>query len=96
MITTASNPNAFPSSLKQKKRSLVQHKDVDKTQVYVDEECEKCGYEKLAVKTMQLRSADEGATTFYTCEKCGHQVRRTARPRVLARTDPGPQTRLNN
>ncbi|KAL8292922.1 hypothetical protein RQP46_000616 [Phenoliferia psychrophenolica] len=74
-ITTRSNPSAFPSSLRQKKTSLVQQRDVEKKKVYVDEDCEKCQNPQMSVKTMQLRSADEGATVFYSCEKCGFQKR---------------------
>lgn len=59
MIVTRSNPSAFPSALRQKKTSLVQQRNVEKKKVYVDEECEKCGNDKMSVKTMQLRSADE-------------------------------------
>jgi DNA-directed RNA polymerase I subunit RPA12 len=60
VITTRSNPSAFPSALRQKKTSLVQQRDVEKKKVYVDEDCEKCGNKQMSVKTMQLRSADEG------------------------------------
>lgn len=35
VITTRSNPAAFPSSLRQKKTSLVQQRDVEKKKVYV-------------------------------------------------------------
>lgn len=35
IITTHSNPAAFPSSLRQKKTSLVQQRDVEKKKVYV-------------------------------------------------------------
>lgn len=35
IITTRSNPTAFPSALRQKKTSLVQHKAVEKKKVYV-------------------------------------------------------------
>jgi len=75
VITTYSNPNAFPSSLRQKKTSLVQQRDVEKKKVFVDETCEKCGAKQMSVKTLQLRSADEGATVFYSCEKCGFATR---------------------
>ncbi|GAA5926221.1 uncharacterized protein JCM15063_000219 [Sporobolomyces koalae] len=76
VITTKSNPAAFPSSLRQLKTSLVKNRgDVEKKKVYVDETCEKCGAKQMSVKTMQLRSADEGATVFYSCDKCGFQTR---------------------
>ena len=36
----------------------------------VDRKCAKCGYEKMSYATLQLRSADEGQTVFFTCLKC--------------------------
>jgi DNA-directed RNA polymerase I subunit RPA12 len=36
----------------------------------VDRQCAKCGYEKMSYATLQLRSADEGQTVFFTCLKC--------------------------
>ena len=38
----------------------------------VKEACPKCKHPELEYYTMQLRSADEGQTVFYECEKCGH------------------------
>ncbi|CBY09265.1 unnamed protein product [Oikopleura dioica] len=32
--------------------------------------CSKCGHMFAWLKTMQLRSADEGQTCFYRCQKC--------------------------
>lgn len=61
-ITTRSNPSAFPSSLRTQKTSLVQQVEVEKKKVYVDEPCGgvNCDATRMSVKTMQLRSADEG------------------------------------
>lgn len=36
----------------------------------VDRKCPKCGNDKMSYATLQLRSADEGQTVFYTCTKC--------------------------
>lgn len=36
----------------------------------VEKRCPKCGNEKMSYATLQLRSADEGQTVFYTCTKC--------------------------
>jgi DNA-directed RNA polymerase I subunit RPA12 len=36
----------------------------------VERKCSKCGNEKMSYATLQLRSADEGQTVFYTCTKC--------------------------
>lgn len=36
----------------------------------VEKKCPKCGNERMSYATLQLRSADEGQTVFYTCTKC--------------------------
>lgn len=36
----------------------------------IDRKCSKCGNDKMSYATLQLRSADEGQTVFYTCTKC--------------------------
>mmetsp|Transcript_274 Transcript_274/g.726 ORF Transcript_274/g.726 Transcript_274/m.726 type:complete len:141 (+) Transcript_274:232-654(+) len=46
--------------------------DVEKARATVDEPCPKCKHRVLRFYTMQLRSADEGQTVFYECEKCKH------------------------
>ncbi|XP_016649663.1 PREDICTED: transcription elongation factor TFIIS-like [Prunus mume] len=35
--------------------------------------CEKCGHNEHTYYSRQMRSADEGATTFYACTNCQHQ-----------------------
>lgn len=32
--------------------------------------CTKCGHNQMSYAAVQLRSADEGQTVFYTCLKC--------------------------
>lgn len=36
----------------------------------VDRICKKCGHNQMSYAAMQLRSADEGQTVFFTCVKC--------------------------
>ena len=35
-----------------------------------DKICRKCGHNQMSYAAMQLRSADEGQTVFFTCVKC--------------------------
>lgn len=36
----------------------------------VERICPKCGNDEMSYATLQLRSADEGQTVFYTCTNC--------------------------
>ncbi|XP_012533686.1 DNA-directed RNA polymerase I subunit RPA12 [Monomorium pharaonis] len=36
----------------------------------VERQCPQCQNNKMSYATLQLRSADEGQTVFYTCTKC--------------------------
>lgn len=36
----------------------------------VERTCPQCGNDKMSYATLQLRSADEGQTVFFTCTKC--------------------------
>ncbi|CAG2064996.1 unnamed protein product [Timema podura] len=36
----------------------------------VERRCQHCNNDKMSYATLQLRSADEGQTVFYTCTKC--------------------------
>ncbi|DBA76105.1 hypothetical protein WJX77_011293 [Trebouxia sp. C0004] len=40
-----------------------------------DATCEKCGYHQAYFNEIQIRSADEPATLFFKCVKCGNQWR---------------------
>ncbi|KAJ2727185.1 DNA-directed RNA polymerase I core subunit rpa12 [Coemansia sp. Benny D115] len=68
-----SHDNAFPSRLKNK-RSLVQGvgESSERVNARVEEQCPQCDSNEMTFYTMQMRSADEGQTVFYTCVKCGY------------------------
>ncbi|KAK1473910.1 transcription factor S-II [Colletotrichum cuscutae] len=78
-ITTQTKPSDFPSQLRQKLQSNVQA--VDRTNVNTEatirETCPKCGAEEVRFTAVQLRSADEGSTIFFTCE-CGFKYANTS------------------
>ncbi|KAJ2158721.1 DNA-directed RNA polymerase I core subunit rpa12 [Coemansia sp. RSA 552] len=70
--TSRSQDSAFPSQLRNK-RSLVQGVgETEQVNARVEEVCPKCGANEMTYHTLQMRSADEGQTVFYKCEKCGH------------------------
>lgn len=39
----------------------------------IERTCPKCGCEKMSYAALQLRSADEGQTVFFTCIKCKYK-----------------------
>lgn len=39
----------------------------------VERRCPKCAHEKMSYAALQLRSADEGQTVFFTCLKCKYK-----------------------
>ncbi|EGD88742.2 hypothetical protein H112_03661 [Trichophyton rubrum D6] len=72
-IVSESKPSAFPSSLRSKSsavRTLAEQRKQD--DAVIQETCPDCGRTEMRYYTLQLRSADEGSTVFYTCE-CGHK-----------------------
>lgn len=76
-VVTVTADDAFPSALKSK-RSVVKtilKKDELKEGAIIKEICPKCGNDEMHYHTLQLRSADEGATVFYTCTKCSYKFR---------------------
>ncbi|CCH60869.1 hypothetical protein TBLA_0D03700 [Henningerozyma blattae CBS 6284] len=76
-VITSTSDDAFPSTLRSK-RSVVKtslKKDELKEGATIKEKCPKCGNEEMQYHTLQLRSADEGATVFYTCTGCGYKFR---------------------
>lgn len=59
--------NKIPS----KKALAAEQEDADEAEgPVVERKCLKCGNNKMSYATLQLRSADEGQTVFYTCTKC--------------------------
>ncbi|KAF6830238.1 transcription factor S-II [Colletotrichum musicola] len=72
-VITQTKPSDFPSQLRQKLQSNVQavDKNLD-TEATIREQCPKCDREEVRFTAVQLRSADEGSTIFFTCE-CGYK-----------------------
>ncbi|KAK0464814.1 transcription factor S-II-domain-containing protein [Armillaria novae-zelandiae] len=75
-ITTHSDPDAFPSALRQKRKTQTKHhegrRQGHRRMSPVSEMCPNCGHMEAYSKELQLRSADEGSTVFYTCASCKH------------------------
>lgn len=71
---TASTPNAFPSTLREK-RSKIQtiNDDEIETLATVSKTCPTCENQTLLWRDMQLRGADEGMTIFYWCPDCNYR-----------------------
>ncbi|KAF9015903.1 DNA-directed RNA polymerase I kDa polypeptide [Hymenopellis radicata] len=71
-ITTHSHPDAFPSALRQKRKTQTKRHEGADQGTAVSEKCPACGHMLAYSKELQLRSADEGSTVFYTCASCKH------------------------
>jgi DNA-directed RNA polymerase I subunit RPA12 len=76
-VVTRSADDAFPSSLRLKQSVVktVLKSDELEEGATIKEKCPQCGNEEMQYHTLQLRSADEGATVFYTCTGCGYRFR---------------------
>ncbi|KAH7107257.1 hypothetical protein BKA62DRAFT_610789, partial [Auriculariales sp. MPI-PUGE-AT-0066] len=70
-ITTRSHPDAFPSELRQKRKTQT-HSSGGEALLRVKEKCPSCGHNEASAKEAQMRSADEGSTILYTCLGCGY------------------------
>lgn len=59
--------------IKNKKRIVVIEEDISmKIYPKVKITCPKCGHNEAYFWTLQTRAADEPATRFFKCVKCGH------------------------
>lgn len=76
-VVTRSSEDAFPSALKLQQSSVktTLKKDELEEGATIKEKCPQCGNEEMQYHTLQLRSADEGATVFYTCTACNYRFR---------------------
>ncbi len=72
-ITTTTKPSSFPSVLRQKRSAIqtVERSDM-KNEAVIQVTCPECGRKEVRYSAVQLRSADEGSTIFYSCD-CGHK-----------------------
>jgi DNA-directed RNA polymerase subunit M/transcription elongation factor TFIIS len=72
-ITTTTKASSFPSLLRQKRSAVqtVERSDMQNEAV-IQQTCPECGRMEVRYSAVQLRSADEGSTIFYTCD-CGHK-----------------------
>ncbi|TDL22283.1 DNA-directed RNA polymerase I kDa polypeptide [Rickenella mellea] len=71
-ITTRSHPEAFPSALRQKRKTQTKIHESGETRMIVTELCPNCGHVEAFIEEKQMRSADEGSTIMYTCVRCKH------------------------
>lgn len=72
-ITTSTKASSFPSLLRQKRSDIQQVERSDmQNEAVIQQTCPECGRQEVRYTAVQLRSADEGSTIFYTCD-CGHK-----------------------
>ncbi|XP_055904751.1 DNA-directed RNA polymerase I subunit RPA12 [Eupeodes corollae] len=60
----------FNSYDPEKKGTKIKQEKEEPDGPVVERRCPKCGFNKMSYATLQLRSADEGQTVFFTCLKC--------------------------
>jgi DNA-directed RNA polymerase I subunit RPA12 len=73
IIETKTKASSFPSLLRQKRSAIqtVERSDMENSAV-IQQPCPECGRKEVRYTAVQLRSADEGSTIFYTCD-CGNK-----------------------
>ncbi|GAO18987.1 hypothetical protein UVI_02060600 [Ustilaginoidea virens] len=66
-----SSTSDFPSELRNKRIiNMPKQLSAQDTWSRTDVKCRECGAEEVQYTALQLRSADEGTTMFYSCPKC--------------------------
>ena len=72
-ITTSTKASSFPSLLRQKRSAIqtINRSDMQNEAV-ISVTCPECGRKEVRYSAVQLRSADEGSTIFYSCD-CGNK-----------------------
>ncbi|KAL4896230.1 hypothetical protein BDV59DRAFT_199435 [Aspergillus ambiguus] len=72
-IVSESKPSSFPSALRAKRSAVQTLTTADRrTEALMRHTCAKCGRKEMFYTAVQMRSADEGSTIFYTCV-CGYK-----------------------
>ncbi|PVG03244.1 putative RPA12-13.7 kd subunit of DNA-directed RNA polymerase I [Serendipita vermifera] len=74
-VVTRLREDAFPSELRQKRKTQTRFQEDVETRPIDTITCKKCGHDKAYTMEKQLRSADEGSTIFTECVRCGYQDR---------------------
>ncbi len=62
--------------MKEKEKIEVLKGEASNVWPLVKENCPKCGNEEAYFNIVQMRSGDEGETSFYKCTKCKHMWKR--------------------
>ena len=70
-----SSTNTFPSELRDRRGVVKRAKPAHSTDTWstIDVKCPKCHANQVRYTTLQLKSADEGSTVFYSCSECSER-----------------------
>lgn len=70
---TIENPEMLPISISKQFDHEDSQAEIRVKGAKISAPCPKCQHPELSYNTAQCRSADEGQTVFYFCEKCGYK-----------------------